>query len=79
MPETVDPEDRFVTDDVYAEGRKAFEEGRSVLESPLGDAGALGRAWLAGWLDALADRLTGHDRSAAAYHALLALNKGAEF
>lgn len=71
MPEHVDPEDRRVTDDFYAAGRKAFSEGASCLENPYPNTGHLGRAWFAGWLDALADELVGGDRSYRAFPVLL--------
>jgi len=71
MPEDVDPDDRFVTDDAYAAGRQAFEDGASVLENPMAQTGAWGKAWFAGWLDALADRVTGLDRRAQGFARLL--------
>lgn len=72
MPLNVDPESRRVTDDLYAAGRAAFEAGASVMENPAAGAGNLGRAWFAGWLDALADAADGGNRSARAYPLLLA-------
>ena len=71
MPISVDPENRRVTDDLYAAGREAFEAGASVVENPLPGSGHYGRAWFAGWLDALADRTDGGNRSARAYPVLL--------
>ncbi len=71
MPEHVDPENRFVSDDAYAAGRQGFHAGLSILENPMAQTGDWGRAWFAGWLDALADSVTGHDRSAGAYARLL--------
>ena len=59
MPSPDDPEDLRVTDDLYSTGRAAFEDGASVLENPWPGTGHIGRAWFAGWLDALADRLDG--------------------
>ena len=78
MPIQVDPENLRVTDDLYAAGRAAFEAGASVLENPLPSSGNYGRAWFAGWLDALADRTDQGDRAARAYPLLLA-NDRAEF
>lgn len=72
MPEHVDPENRRLTDDFYAAGRAAFSVGASVTENPYANSGQLGRAWFAGWLDALADRLDGGDRAPRAYPKLLA-------
>ncbi|MDO9709079.1 hypothetical protein [Paracraurococcus lichenis] len=72
MPFQVDPEDRRVTDDLYAAGRAAFAAGASVVENPAAGTGNLGRAWFAGWLDALADATDGRDRAARAYPILLA-------
>jgi hypothetical protein len=72
MPISVDPENRRVTDDLYAAGRAAFEAGASVVENPLPGSGNYGRAWFAGWLDGLADRLDGGDRATRAYPLLLA-------
>ncbi|MBK1658578.1 hypothetical protein [Paracraurococcus ruber] len=72
MPLNVDPENRRVTDDLYAAGRAAFEDGASLVENPLPGSGHYGRAWFAGWLDAMADRLDGGDRAARAYPVLLA-------
>jgi len=71
MPISVDPEHRRVTDDLYLAGRRAFAEGASALENPAAGAGNLGRAWFAGWLDALADYTDGGDRAARAYPVLL--------
>jgi hypothetical protein len=71
MPESVDPEDRRVTDDFYAAGREAFAEGASCLDNPFVGTGRLGRAWFAGWLDALADATAGGDRARRAYPHLL--------
>jgi hypothetical protein len=71
MPISVDPDNIRVTDDVYAAGRTAFAEGASVVENPLANSGHYGRAWFAGWLDALADRLDGADRASRAYPMLL--------
>ena len=73
MPTHVDPENRRVTDDLYAAGRAAFEAGASVVENPLANSGHYGRAWFAGWLDALADRLDGGDRASRAYPVLCEL------
>ncbi|WP_424812666.1 hypothetical protein [Roseococcus sp. YIM B11640] len=78
MPQDVDPEDRFVSDDAYAAGRLAFEAGASVLENPMAQTGDWGKAWFSGWLDALADRLTGTDRSKSAYARLLMASDRAE-
>lgn len=72
MPISVDPENARVTDDLYAAGRAAFAAGASVVENPLPNTGHYGRAWFAGWLDGLADRLDGNDRAARAYPLLLA-------
>ncbi len=72
MPLYVDPENRRLTDDFYAAGRAAFSTGASVTENPYANTGHLGRAWFAGWLDALADQLDGGDRAARAYPVLLA-------
>ena len=44
MPEDVDPEDLFVTDDAYVAGRRAFTEGMSVLENPMAHTGDWGKA-----------------------------------
>lgn len=71
MPEDVDPDDDFVTDDAYAAGRQAFAAGASVLENPMAQTGDWGKAWFSGWLDALADKVTGQDRSAGAFRRLL--------
>ncbi|MCW8085515.1 hypothetical protein [Sabulicella glaciei] len=79
MPEDVDPEDRFVTDDAYAAGRTAFTEGASVLDNPMAHTGDWGKAWFAGWLDALADAVTGHDRGQAAFARLLRQDKAEPF
>jgi len=78
MPETVDPENRRVTDDFYAAGRQAFADGASCLENPYASTGHLGRAWFAGWLDALADTTDGLNRAGRAYPVLLARDQ-AEF
>ena len=78
MPETVDPENRRVTDDFYAAGRYAFADGASCLENPYANTGHLGRAWFAGWLDALADAVDGRNRATRAYPLLLARDQ-AEF
>jgi hypothetical protein len=75
MPLSVDPEDRRVTDDLYAAGRAAFADGASLLENPLPNTGHYGRAWFAGWLDALADRTDGGDRAPRAYPLLLAADR----
>ena len=72
MPLNVDPEERRVTDDFYDAGRQAFAEGASCLENPYAGTGHLGRAWFAGWLDALADGTDGGNRTARAYPRLLA-------
>ena len=72
MPEHVDPENRRVTDDFYQAGRHAFQDGASCLENPYPNTGHLGRAWFAGWLDALADRLDGGQRAVRAYPHLMA-------
>ena len=79
MPEDVDPLDRFVTDDAYAAGRAAFAQGHSVLTNPMSQTGHYGRAWFCGWLDALADATTGHDRSASAYAVLLRRDEALPF
>jgi hypothetical protein len=71
MPEDVDPNDEFVSDDAYAAGRAAFAAGASVLENPMAQTGDWGKAWFSGWLDALADQVTGHDRSRSAFRRLL--------
>jgi ribosome modulation factor len=71
MPEDVDPDDNFVTDDAYAAGRKALADGLSILENPMASTGDWGKAWFAGWLDALADRVMGTDRSKAGFARLL--------
>ena len=71
MPEDVDPDDLFVTDDAYAAGRRAFTAGASILQNPMASTGDWGKAWFAGWLDALADAVTGQDRAAAAFARLL--------
>jgi len=72
MANPVDPENLHVTDDVYSTGRAAFEAGTSVLENPWPGTGHIGRAWFAGWLDALADRLDGGHRSVRALPHLVA-------
>ena len=72
MANPVDPENLHVTDDVYSTGRAAFEAGASVLENPWPGTGHIGRAWFAGWLDALADRLDGGHRSVRALPHLVA-------
>lgn len=79
MPEEVDPHDRFVTDDAYVAGRRAFDEGMSVLENPMADTGAWGKAWFSGWLDGLADAVTGKDRQARAFRLLLRADKADPF
>ena len=79
MPEHVDPEDLFVSDDAYAAGRAAFQAGASVLENPMAQSGHWGKAWFAGWLDALADAVTGQDREKAAYGRLLRQDKAEPF
>ncbi len=79
MPEDVDPEDLFVSDDAYAAGRLAFREGASVLENPMAQTGDWGKAWFAGWLDALADAVTGQDREKAGYARLLRHDKAEPF
>lgn len=71
MPKDVDPDDQFVSDDAYAAGRKAFTAGASVLENPMAQTGDWGKAWFSGWLDALADAVTGQDRSQGAFRRLL--------
>ncbi len=71
MPEDVDPDDNFVTDDAYAAGRKAMAEGLSILENPMAQTGDWGKAWFAGWLDALADRVMATDRSPAGFARLM--------
>lgn len=72
MPISVDPENVRVTDDLYAAGRAAFADGASVVENPLPNTGHYGRAWFAGWLDGLADRMDGNNRAGRAYPLLLA-------
>jgi|GEM_PF-1390906 len=79
MPEDVDPDDHFVTDDAYAAGRRAFAEGQSVLENPMAHTGDWGKAWFSGWLDALADAVTGRDRQRAAYRLLLRKDRAQPF
>lgn len=79
MPEDVDPEDHFVTDDAYAAGRLAFQEGASVLENPMAQTGNWGKAWFAGWLDALADAVTGHERQKAGFARLLRADRAEPF
>lgn len=79
MPEDVDPDDLFVSDDAYAAGRKAFRAGASVLENPMAQTGDWGKAWFAGWLDALADAVTGQDREKAGYARLLRQDKAEPF
>lgn len=79
MPEDVDPQDLFVTDDAYAAGRRDFTEGRSVLENPMASTGDWGKAWFSGWLDALADAVTGHDRQANAFRLLLRQDRADPF
>ena len=50
MPEDVDPEDLFVTDDAYVAGRRAFTEGMSVLENPMAHTGIGAKpGFPAGW------------------------------
>lgn len=79
MPEDVDPDDNFVTDDAYAAGRKAFTAGASVLENPMAQTGDWGKAWFSGWLDALADAVTGQDRAKGAYLRLLRRDRAEPF
>jgi hypothetical protein len=79
MPEDVDPDDLFVSDDAYAAGRRAFQEGASVLQNPMAQTGNWGKAWFAGWLDALADAVTGQDRKRAAYLLLLQRDQAEPF
>ena len=79
MPEDVDPDDLFVTDDAYVAGRRAFTEGRSVLENPMAHTGDWGKAWFSGWLDALADAVTGHDRQPGAFRLLLRRDRADPF
>lgn len=79
MPEDVDPDDLFVTDDAYAAGRRAFADGASVLENPMAATGGWGKAWFAGWLDALADTLTGGDRATPAYARLMRRDEAEPF
>ena len=64
MPNTIDPDNLRVTDDLYAAGRAAAG-GASVLENPWPGTGHIGRAWFAGWLD-------GGERAVRAYPHLLA-------
>lgn len=79
MPQHVDPQNLRVTDDLYAAGRAAFKDGASVVENPWTNTGHYGRAWFAGWMDALADRLDGGDRAARAYPMLLARDRAELF
>ena len=79
MPEDVDPDDNFVTDDAYSAGRKAFQAGASVLENPMAQTGDWGKAWFSGWLDALADAVTGQDRARGAYARLLRRDRAEPF
>lgn len=79
MPEDVDPNDDFVTDDAYAAGRRAFADGKSVLENPMAHTGDWGKAWFSGWLDALADAVTGHDRAPGAFRRLLKNDRAEPF
>ena len=79
MPEDVDPEDLFVTDDAYVAGRRAFAEGYSVLQNPMVHTGDWGKAWFSGWLDALADAVTGHDRQSGAFRLLLRRDRADPF
>jgi len=72
MSDSVDPETLRVTDNVYAAGRDAFDAGASVLENPWPGTGHIGRAWFAGWRDALGDRLDGGQRAARAFPHLVA-------
>ena len=69
----------FVTDDAYAAGRQAFVAGRSVLENPMSQTGDWGKAWFSGWLDALADAVTGGDRQGAAFRLLLKRDRADPF
>jgi hypothetical protein len=79
MPEDVDPDNLRVIDDIYADGRRALEEGASVLENPYPNTGHLGRAWFSGWIDALADRLDGGERAARAYPLLMVRDEANPF
>jgi len=79
MPEEVDPDDNFVSDNAYAAGRKAFQDGASVLENPMAQTGGWGKAWFSGWLDALADAVSGHQRSPGAFHRLLRKDRAEPF
>lgn len=79
MSDPVDPENLSVTDDLYSAGRAAFESGASVLENPWPGTGHIGRAWFAGWLDGMADRLDGGQRAARAYPHLLANDRAELF
>ena len=79
VPEDVDPDDNFVTDDAYAAGRVAFQAGVSVLENPMAQTGDWGKAWFSGWLDAMADATTGHDRTRGAYSRLLRRDRAEPF
>lgn len=79
MPQHVDPDNLRVIDDIYAAGRQAFEEGALVVENPYPNIGHFGRAWFSGWLDALADRLDGADRSARAYPVLMVRDEATPF
>ncbi|MBY0336395.1 MAG: hypothetical protein K2X11_07265 [Acetobacteraceae bacterium] len=79
MPEDVDPDDLYVTDDAYEAGRRAFADGASVLENPMAQTGDWGKAWFAGWLDALADAVSGTDRSKAGFARLLRKDRAEPF
>jgi hypothetical protein len=41
--------------------------------------GAWGKAWFSGWLDALADAVTGHNRQPAAFRLLLRKDRAEPF
>ena len=53
--------------------------GASVMENPLPSSGNYGRAWFAGWLDGLADRLDGGDRATPGLPAAAGRYDGANF